>query len=69
MTPFSFSIRGKHSRELPGVVRSLHGCEKSIPDKILKRYDDPIFFSTVFFRRKKIIFQNEKNEKKSKKCY
>ena len=42
------------------VAKSLRGCEKSIPDKILHRNDDPIFFSTFIFSSKKIILKIKK---------
>ena len=36
------------------MLRCIYGCQKWIPDKILHRNDDPIFFSTFIFSLKKI---------------
>ena len=47
--------------ETPGVVRSFQRCKKWILDKILHRYDDPIFFSTFIFSSKKNILKMQKN--------
>ena len=41
------------------LLRCIYGCQKWIPDKIPHRYGNPIFFSTFFFRRKKIFFENK----------
>ena len=37
------------------MLRCMYGCQKWIPDKILHRYDDPIFFSTFFSMKKNIL--------------
>ena len=39
------------------LVKSLQRCEKWILRKILHRYSDSNFFSTFFFRSKKIFFE------------
>ena len=41
------------------LIKIVRGCEKWIPDKILHRYDDPIFFSTFIFSSKKIVLKIE----------
>ena len=41
------------------LLRCIYGCQKWIPDKIPHRYSNPKIFSTFFFVRKKIIFENE----------
>ena len=38
------------------MFRCIYGCQKWIPDKILHRNDDPIFFSTFIFSFKKYCF-------------
>ena len=48
------------SFRLPGVIRWIYGCQKWIPDKILHRNSDSIFFSTLFFRWQKIILKMKK---------
>ena len=42
------------------MLRCIYGCQKWIPDKILHRNDDPIFFSTFFFSMKKINLKMKK---------
>ena len=34
------------------MLRCIYGCQKWIPDKILHRNDNSIFFSTHFFQQK-----------------
>ena len=43
------------------MLRCIYGCQKWIPDKILHRYYDSIFFSTHFFFDKKKHFENAEN--------
>ena len=42
------------------MFRCIRGCQKWIPDKILHRNDDPIFFSTFIFSSKKHILKMKK---------
>ena len=41
------------------VVKSFQECKKTIPDKILHRYDDPNFFATFIFSSKKNILKTQ----------
>ena len=42
--------------KLPNVFRCIYRCQKWIPDKILHRNNNSIFFSTIFFSTKKKTF-------------
>ena len=53
-TSFIFSDSVRISRIM---LRCIYGCQKWIPDKILHRNNDPIFFSTFIFSLKKIILK------------
>ena len=46
--------------ELFLVFRCIYGCQKWIPEKILHRYDNSIFFSTHFFSIKNFTLKIEK---------
>ena len=45
---------------LSSMFRCIYRYQKWIPDKILHRNDNSIFFSTLFFFDKKNVFENEK---------
>ena len=42
------------------MLRCISSCQKWIPDKILHRYDNSIFSSTIFFFDKNFHLENEK---------
>ena len=42
------------------MLRCIYGCQKWIPDKILHRNDNPIFFSTFIFSLRKIVLKMKK---------
>ena len=42
------------------MLRCIYGCQKWVPDKILHRYSNSIFFSTFIFFNKKIFSKIKK---------